>query len=322
MRIGMRGLGDIVPLNVPSEATQLTPNQGSGWMLQTNGWWIWIGAGAPNLQIPISAGPGIPSNSGWVSQPNQTVVWTGPGSTPNVLPNSITPPGALTTLHVGPTAQGPLFNWTPQPILPDSMLPPVIRRDNQPKPVQWNPTKYDMALISRAKKWQWVAAHGGLKSCCRIPELGAPIWDDPPWEVMPSNAVPIPGEMNGLPIAAFQSGGVFTGLDVLILQIRVPSGYDGVINKFVAQTSGVTGYDDFSGNIIWRLQYGVRYARTLGNVTNTFGSFQNSLLVPGVYSIRVVSDQTNQVFANVPVGSPVAGGSIGAAVFGWFYPRR
>jgi hypothetical protein len=128
--------------------------------------------------------------------------------------------------------------------------------------------------------------------------------------------------MNGLPLSSFQNSGIFTGLDVLILSIQVPSGYDGVINRFVASTTAVTGYDDFSGNIIWRLKYGIRYAKNLGDVNNTFGSLTNALQVPGTNVIRVISGQTIEVFANVPVGAPISGGSINAGVFGWFYPRR
>lgn len=351
------GLGDITPLNVPSDATSLAnhSSQQSGWVL-TNGWWVWTGSGTPNLVIPPTTGPGIPANSGWIQTSDGSSVWTGPGTQPNVIPPSTSvpitsgygvpmnagwarmhngrhmwtgpginppfmPPGAV--LNPGNTAQGPLHNWTRQPILPDSVLPPPLQRSNpliQQSPM--TPNKYDHAVITRAKKWQWVAAHGGLKSCCRIPEMGAPIYDKPPWQLMPSNAWEF-GPMAALPISAFQNAGVFTGLDVEILNIRVPQGYDGVINKFVATTAGgLSGYNDFAGNIFWRLQFGIRFAKDLGNVQNTFGSFQNAIDVPGVNIVRVISGQTIRVFANVPPGSPINGGSIGAGVFGWFYPRR
>ena len=313
----MRGLADIVPLNIPPGAVT---TQASGWLMAPDGNWYWTGTGAPPIHIPITSGPGISSNAGWVIAPNGQLVWTGPGTQPSILPGSMTPPGSVVSAPSG--AQGPLLNWTPQPILPDSLLPPPLQRSNPlVSPAQWVPNKYDFEVIGRAKKWQWIAAHGGLKSCCRIPELGAPVYDDAPFEVMPDNSLPI-DLMNGLPIASFQTAGIFNGLDVLILSITVPSGYDGVINRFVASTTGVTGYSDFTGSIIWRLKYGIRYAKNLGNVANTFGSLTNALQIPRTNICKVISGQTIEVFANVPVTSPISGGSINAGIFGWFYPRR
>lgn len=160
-----------------------------------------------------------------------------------------------------------------------------------------------------------------MKDCCRIPELGAPIYDIPPWIKIPSDGYEFQ-QMNALPLSAFQDSGIFTGLDVEILNFRVPSGYDGVINRFVAGTVGSTGYSDFAGNVFWRLQYGIRYAKNLGDVQNTFGSFNNAVVVPGANIIRVISGQTISVSGNIPAGSPISGGSISAGVFGWFYPRR
>ena len=313
-----RGLADIVPLNIPPGAVT---TQAAGWLMAPDGNWYWTGTNAPSLNIPITSGPGISPNAGWVIAPNNQLVWTGPGTKPTVLPGFMTPPGSVISVPSG--AQGPPLDWMPQPILPDALLPPPLQRSNPlAAPAQWIPNKYDFEVIGRAKKWQWVAAHGGLKSCCRIPELGVPIYDDPPWEVMPVNSLPIPGEMAAVPVTAISGGGPFDGTNTLLLSIQVPSGYDGVINKFVANVNGVTGHEDFSGDIVWRLQYGIRYAKTLGNVTNTYGSFTNSLLVPGVYQIKVISGQTIRVFASIPVNSPVAGGSVSAGVFGWFYPRR
>ena len=313
-----RGLADIVPLNIPPGAVT---TQAAGWLMAPDGNWYWTGTGAPPLNIPITSGPGISPNAGWVISPNNQLVWTGPGTQPTVLPGFMTPPGSVISAPQG--AQGPPLDWMPQPILPDALLPPPLQRSNPlVSPAKWIPNKYDFEVIGRAKKWQWVAAHGGLKSCCRIPELGAPIYDDPPWEVMPVNSLPIPGEMAAVALSAVSGGPPFDGTNTLLLSIQVPSGYDGVINKFVANVNGVTGHEDFSGDIVWRLQYGIRYAKTLGNVTNTYGSFTNSLLVPGVYQIKVISGQTIQVFASIPNNSPVAGGSVSAGVFGWFYPRR
>lgn len=314
------GFGDITPLNVPPGAQT---QQAAGWLLAGDGNYYWTGRSAPTLTIPVTTGPGIPSNAGWVISPNGTLVWTGPGTKPIVIPGSVmTPPNTVVSNPSGANG-AQVHNWTPQPIIPDSMLPDPLNRTNPlVPPAQWTPNKYDFAIIGRAKKWQWVAANGGLKTCCQIPELGAPIYNEPPWQKMPANSFEF-NPMNGLPVSAFQTAGVFNATDTLILSIQVPSGYDGIINRFVASTTGVTGYNDFTGDIVWRLKYGIRYAKSLGNVDNTFGSFNNAIQVPGVNVIRVISGQTIEVFANVPVNSPISGtGTINAGVFGWFYPRR
>jgi hypothetical protein len=326
-----RGFGDITPLNIPAGAFDpLTADQQSGWVMGADGNWYWSSGNntPPNLSIPVTKGPGVPSNAGWVTGPGAPAglgpdnnwYWTGPGTRPTVLPGCLTPPGTMPSTPL--PATGLPFNWTPQPIIPNSMLPDPLNRTNPlVQPAQFIPNRYDFAVISHARRWEWVANHGGLKSCCRIPELGAPIYDLPPWEKMPSNGYEY-NQMAGLPVSAISSAPIFDGTDTLILEFQVPSGYDGVINRFVAQTQGVTGFDDFSGNIVWRLQYGIRFAKNFGNVTNTFGSFSNALQVPQVNIIRLISGQTVKVFASIPVGSPVAGGTVSAGVFGWFYPRR
>lgn len=322
MRIG---LGDITPLNLPTGATEQVsqPPQG-GYILGPSGWWIWAGSpgSSPTVQIPLTSGPGVPANQGWVLLPNNTVIWTGPGTHPSTLPPSITPPNS--TVQLMPPAVGQMHDWSPQPILPDSMQPPAIQRSNPLiAPAQWTRNKWDYEILARARKWEWVAKNGGLKSCCRIPEAGRPIWNEPPWQVMPDDGYEYQ-QMLGLPLSAFQdpANGAFTGDNVLITSIQVPSGYDGVINRFVAGVSNqTTGYNDFSGNVFWRLEYGIRYAKSLGNVQNTFGSFAGAFEA-GVNVIRVISGQTIQLFANIPAGSPIAGGTINAGVFGWFYPRR
>jgi hypothetical protein len=315
------GFGDITPLNVPPGAQTA---QAPGWLLAGDGNYYWTGKSSPPLNIPVTAGPGIPSNVGWVISPNGTLVWTGPGTQPTVIPGSVMIPPNTVVSNPSASPGIQLHDWTPQPILPDALLPDPLNRTNPlAAPAQWTPNKYDFQIIGRAKKWQWVAANGGLKGCCSIPELGAPIYNEPPWQKMPSNSFEF-NPMNGLPVTSFQTEGIFNGLDQVILSIQVPSGYDGIINRFVASTTGVTGYSDFQNDIVWRLKYGIRYAKNLGNINNTFGSFGNAIQTPGVNVIRVISGQTIELIANVPVGSPVVtvGGTINAGVFGWFYPRR
>ena len=210
--------------------------------------------------------------------------------------------------------------WLPTQVLPDSMLPIALKRRWPDRGPFWARNVFDARLLQEAYVWKFIAEHGGLKSCCKIPELGAPIWDQPPWEVMPSQGIKIQ-PMFSVTTASLLTGGVFDGLDHVIGQFRVPLGWDGAITNFVTQAVGVTGWDEFSGNIVWRLKIGNRYAKNLGNVINTYGSFTNALLVP-FQSIRTISGQTVTVLVNVPVGAPIAGGRIAGGVFGWHHPHR
>lgn len=224
--------------------------------------------------------------------------------------------------------QGPGNPFAPTAIIPDSALPPGLRRQGplgQEYPS--HPNWHDGRLLSEARLWMWIALHGGLKSVCRVPELGNPIWDSPSWQKMQSQDERYE-EPHAIPDTNFQvnpvtglNTGNYTGLDYTIYQFRVPLGYDGVINRFVCGYSG-SGFSDFSGNIVWRVKVNARYARNLGNVVNTYSSVSSNFAIPDIDIIRLVSGQTVQLIANIPVGSPVSGGMVMAGVFGWFTPRR
>ena len=210
--------------------------------------------------------------------------------------------------------------WARQAVLPDAVLPPALQRSNPSiQRVPWIPNKFDYALMRSAWFWAWVQKHGGLKSCCRIPELGAPVYDVDPVVAMPNNGL-VYRKPFAQPISAFMSSGAYTGLDVILGQWRVPEGYDGVINRVVCSFTG-NGFQDFSGNIVWRVQVGLRYPKDYGNITATWGDYQTAFLIPGS-NIPIISGQTVTVIANVPAGSPVNGGYITAGTFGWLWPRR
>ena len=204
--------------------------------------------------------------------------------------------------------------WTPDIILPEQYLPPALQQ-HIPQDDLFVRNHWDWEIFREAALWNYVAAHGGIHSACYIPELGAPIWSQPPWQVMPSQGLIIQ-KMFALPVGSIP----FTGTDTVLGTYVVPSGWDGAINRFICTYNG-TGFDDFSGDIVWRLLINKRYAKNLGNVTNTYGDFQNAFIVPGD-SIRVISNQTLTLIANIPAGSPVLGGTVQAGIFGYIYPRR
>lgn len=273
-------------LQVSGPATQLPAGTQPISQIQQNGYPTQPGGPQATLPIPGGSGLQVP------------------------YPSVVTPP------------TGSPQNWSPAPILRDSMLPPALQRTNPlVRQYAWKQNIWDARLIRESQAWGWIRAHGGLKSRCRIPELGAPVYDSPPWITMPSQGEKFE-QMFGQPLTAFQTGGgAFTGLDVVIGQFVVPNGYDGAINRVVFRFEG-TGYTDFSGSIIWRVLVNNRYCRNLGNVINTFGDLATAFSVPGSDNIRLVSQQTVTLLANIPLGSPVGGGPVIAGAFGWFYPRR
>jgi hypothetical protein len=229
-------------------------------------------------------------------------------------------PGGGLPITSGGTPGHPVPQFTHTPILPDSVLPPAINRQgllNRRSIYEFN--RYDRALLAESRLWEWIRAHGGIKSCCRIPEMGAPLWSYPPWQVMPSNGIRF-NQIFFQPLSAISGGGPFTGVDTVLGTWRCEIGFDGVITHFICGFTG-NGFDDGSGNIVWRLQIGQRFAKTLGNVTFTFGDIHTALTVPGS-GYRLISGQTIQLIANVPTGSPVNGGRVFAGVLGWTYPRR
>lgn len=318
-----RGVGDVVPMPLPT----CTPWPGGVLISQNCDW-------GPEAFEEAAVAQGGPNGSlvllGGTPQPGATAP---PAGVPPGVASSTNPPGGFVLgpggLRIPAPATGapgaplpyPGGPYARTPILPDWMLPPELQRSNPSVGIlQQRANRYDGKIARQAALWRWIARHGGLKSCCRIPELGAPIYDEDPRIVMPDQAIRLT-KMYSAPVASFQDGGGnFTGLDVVVGSFNCEIGYDGVINKVVFGFTG-TGHVDFSGDIVWRVKVAQRYAKDLGNVTNAFGSFADAMLVPGS-NWPLVSGQCVQAIANVPAGSPIAAGSITMGIFGWAYPHK
>lgn len=222
--------------------------------------------------------------------------------------------------------QGPLTPdmakiWPPQPILPDSVLPDALKRVKPGNRPFFSPNGNDQAMLQQAAIWTYVAQNGGPDQCCRIPELQTPVYNQDPRIVMPSGSQRYE---KTFPLAAANiSGGGpgFGGGDTVLGNFQVEIGWDGVINRVVFSCNDPS-FTDFSGYVTWRLKIGQRYAKDLGNVQNSYGSYATAFLVPGSY-IPLISGQTVQLIANIAANAPINNASkITAGVFGWFYSRR
>lgn len=312
MRIPARfNLGDLVEMPLPDQPTPdyvapLTPPIVPTLSFES----------ASNYYTTESPGNTIPGYVGGVPATDLYPGADGPVYTPT-MPN-----GGRPFSNASPG--GRVNPYMHQPILPDAMLPEALRRQSQILNAAsrlFVQNGWDDLVARETAAWSWIRAHGGLKSCCRIPELGAPIYAIPPFIEMPSNGE-TRREIFQQPLATFQSGGGFTGLDTVVGQWQVPKGYDGAITHFLSFFTG-TGFIDGATppNITWRLKIGQRYAKNLGAVTFTYGDLKTALLVPG-QSIRLISGQTVTILANIPAGSPVVGGLVFGGTLGWVYPRR
>jgi hypothetical protein len=112
----------------------------------------------------------------------------------------------------------------------------------------------------------------------------------------------------------------YDGTDRVVGQFQVPIGSDGVIDQAVFGFTG-SGFVEFSGDIIWRLKIGQRYAKGLGKVLNSYGSFKDALFSIESAVYRTLSGQNIQILVNIPASSPVAG-QVQGGLFGYNYPRR
>lgn len=305
-------LGDIVPMYIPpgeSFDPPLPYPQVPALPLDIAGNFV-TSTFVPQTTVPATAGDEA-------AAPYEAAVTGGPffvGSQPN-LPAPFSNPGYA-------PAYALRHPYQRTAMLQDSQLPFALQRVSrlqQSALALFTPTEWDVRILKESALWRFIAEHGGLKSCCRIPELGAPVWSIPPWLERPSNGLDFQN-LYFQPLSAFISGGAFTGLDVQLGTFRVPLGWNGVIKKVVFGFTG-DGHQEGSGDIVWRLQVGERYARNFGNVLNSYGSLETALLIQDQH-IDIISGQNITLIGNVPATSTISSGEIFAGVFGWFWPVR
>ena len=155
--------------------------------------------------------------------------------------------------------------------------------------------------------WQLIRNGGGLEKLC-CPQK----YPVEPWIKMPATARRF-SKINSITLPAMD------GLDHLVLEFQVPTGYDGVIQQLVNFYTGI-GFLEGSGQLSWRVKINNRYIKDYGNIQTTLGSLSTPYTVFNG-PIRLCSRQTIQYFVNNDVASGLAGGRAVCALFGWFYPR-
>ena len=131
---------------------------------------------------------------------------------------------------------------------------------------------------------------------------------------IPEQAVPF-RSVNAVVTPAAAAG------DVLVTSERVPYGYDGLMVAFFTTYTG-QGFDQGSGDIVWRLQLNQRYLPELGSLAFAVGSAKSPC--PLTQGQIVLSGQQMRLLVNVPnlSGNIQVGGSrIIGGLIGFYWPR-
>jgi hypothetical protein len=196
----------------------------------------------------------------------------------------------------------------------------------RPRCRPYGPNGYDDCLEAEYQWWTEFLAAGGLKACC---PQGRRKYTSPPWVSMPAEGRRF-RPIASTPLSAFQVPGPgFNGVDTVVLQERVPLGYDGVISDVVFGFTG-NGFDEGSGEITWRLAAdylpvggvatGGRYLRDMAAVITSLGSLTQPSPVPRG-GLRVYSNDLITIYCAISPAATVANGNILTSIAGWFWPR-
>jgi len=182
-------------------------------------------------------------------------------------------------------------------------------------------SEYDACLHRDRMIWDELVACGGLQQIC-CPK-GRPPYTQRPWVAMPKEG----RRFKPISTLLVDDAIPFTGVDVAVMQVRVPVGYDGVISdvccEIVPGPGGVTGFLEGSGDITWRLAANTRFLRDLGNLKVSVGSLTTPSPVPRGM-LRVYSQDLLTFFVNFAIGAEASISNtarIVCSITGWFYPR-
>src|SRR5258708_5667786 len=131
-----RNLGDIVTMPLPTEWAPARPG----------------GLSVPGVRPTATPGvaPGAPGGI-----PYTTGV---PGSGFVAANGLAVPDPVVGSMPIMPGG------WQTAPLLPDSALPPALRRTNPLlRRMRYIPNRYDFEIFGHAAVWKWIAENGGLK---------------------------------------------------------------------------------------------------------------------------------------------------------------
>jgi hypothetical protein len=174
---------------------------------------------------------------------------------------------------------------------------------------EFPPNLWNGCLDSETRLWSRINECGGLQAICPAHKF-----DFPPWVKMPPQ-----GKRFGHPSSIALPAADAT--DQVVQSFLVPLGYDGVIAAPVNLYTGL-GFQEGSGDLIWRIKINLRYAKDYGAITTQLGSLTTPYYNANS-QILLQSGQLVQYIVNRSVASlgNLNGGRIIAGCWGWFWPR-
>jgi hypothetical protein len=186
------------------------------------------------------------------------------------------------------------------------------------QPVPFRLTESDLILAGEAEFWGELTSAGLQAVCC---PKGRRPYTKKPWVQMPAEGRRFK-PVGILPVADVTP---FTGLDVPVLELRVPVGYDGVITDLVCEVvaPGATGFVEGSGDVVWRLSANGRFLRDLGDIRVTLGSLVTPSPTPRG-ALRVFTQNLVSFTVALAPGAEARidpNAKIVCSVTGWFWPR-
>jgi len=140
----------------------------------------------------------------------------------------------------------------------------------------------------------------------------------------------LPWDEDGMPVPAggrpFHVTGTITtpdaaAGDVLVCQARVPYGYDALL-AYIYQIYQGSGFEQGSGDIVWRIRRNQFWLKQLGNNPYQLGSVQNPL--PLTEGQIILSGSLFSYYVNVPNLSgmiQVGASLISCGMLGFYWPR-
>jgi hypothetical protein len=175
---------------------------------------------------------------------------------------------------------------------------------------EFPPNLWNGCIDSEVRRWERINRCGGLQAICPGHK-----YEFPPWVKMPPQGKRF-GHPSSIPLAS-----AVLDTDTVVQSFLVPTGYDGVITAPVNIYSGL-GFQDGSGDLIWRIKINLRYAKDYGVITTQSGSLTTPYYNANS-QILLQSGQLVQYLVNRSTGSlgNLNGGRIIAGAWGYFWPR-
>lgn len=139
----------------------------------------------------------------------------------------------------------------------------------------------------------------------------------PPWESMPPEAKRYQRSDN-IPFSD-----IVVDTDTVVLEMVVPTGWDGVIST-VVNIFSPTGIVEGSGDVQWSIAADKSYLRDYGAIHVQLGDLSTPYAIEGGW-IRVYSEQTIYYRVQVNAAGMAAldpDGRFICALSGWWWPRR